>query len=142
MAQYLNMTAKQVIIRSATACLAFGVHFIAMTQVLSDPTRPPVAASSELASGQAAAGPILQSILISPHRAEAIINGQTVKVGDKVGEAKVVRITESEVFLRSGKDLQALKLFPNIEKNSTRGASAPKRTNSADQRRHQGQTLE
>ncbi|WP_292934458.1 hypothetical protein [Noviherbaspirillum sp.] len=142
MAQYLNVTAKQVIIRFATACLVFGVHFIAVAQVLSDPTRPPAAASSELASGQAATGPILQSILISPHRAEAIINGQTVKVGDKVGDAKVVKITESEVLLSSGKDLKALKLFPNIEKHRTRGASSPQRTNSVDKRRQQGQTLE
>lgn len=142
MAQYLNMAAKQVIIRTVTICLVYGVHFIAAGQVLSDPTRPPAAASGELASGHTAAGPVLQSILISPHRAEAIINGQTVRIGDKVGEAKVVRITESEVVLSSGKDLQALKLFPNIEKNSTRGAAAPKRRNRSDQQRQQGQTQE
>ncbi len=124
MAKYLNMAAKQVIIRYATVGLICIVHTFADAQALIDPTRPPSAVATEdTAMGQiSTTGPVVQSVLISSRRVEAIISGQTVKVGDKVGDAKVVKITENEVVLRNGKDSQELKLFPNIEKrwNPTR----------------------
>ena len=50
----------------------------------------------------------------------AIIAGQTVKQGDKVGDAKVISIKENEVVLRNGDAVQTLKLFPNIEKQPSR----------------------
>jgi MSHA biogenesis protein MshK len=87
---------------------------------LPDPTRPPDASNapgSEYETGQVT-GPMLQSVLVGPQRAEAIINGQLVKIGDKFGDARVVKIDESEVVLRNGKDVQKLKLFPGIEKRS------------------------
>lgn len=129
MAQHVNVAAAKIMIRSATAGLACCVSLLAAAQALTDPTRPPAAANAEAPAGEATAGPVLQSILVSPHRAEAIVDGKTVKVGDKVGEATVVKITESEVLLRNGRERQALKLFPNIEKQSGRGASTPQRIN-------------
>lgn len=121
MAEYLNMAAKHVIIRGAAVCALFMTAVPAAAQALVDPTRPPASLGMEPANSSQASqsGPVLQSVLISPRRKEAIISGQTVKIGDKVGEAKVVRIAEDEVVLRSGKELQTLKLFPNIEKRST-----------------------
>ena len=84
-----------------------------------DPTRPPAILTPEAQQGDkvpAASGPVLQSILISPTRVVAIISGETVRQGDKFGEFRVVKITEEEVVLRSGSQLQTLKLFPDIEK--------------------------
>ena len=94
---------------------------------LSDPTRPP-ASLGLVQDGVSAAssGPILQSVLISPGRRVAIISGQTVRLGEKFGEARVVRITESEVLLRSGTGVQTLKLFPGIEKRLTSGRASTK----------------
>ncbi|WP_460840369.1 MSHA biogenesis protein MshK [Noviherbaspirillum agri] len=99
-------------------CTFSGISALATAQGLSDPTRPPAAAGMEQPSegGAASAGPVLQSILISQRRAEAIVSGRVIHVGDKVGDARVVRITETEVLLREGKNLKSLKLFPNIEK--------------------------
>jgi MSHA biogenesis protein MshK len=44
-----------------------------------------------------------------------------VNLGEKFGDARVVKISESEVVLRNGSNLQTLKLFPGLEKqlNST-----------------------
>lgn len=128
MAEHLNMAAKHGIIRGAAACAFLMIVVPATAQALVDPTRPPASLGTEPAnSGQASqSGPVLQSVLISPRRKEAIISGQTVKLGDKVGEAKVVRIAEDEVVLRSGKELQTLKLFPNIEKRSTHSRAGSK----------------
>ncbi|CAN5303672.1 hypothetical protein BH11PSE11_BH11PSE11_11320 [soil metagenome] len=95
---------------------------------LPDPTRPPPQAMS-LPAGSAvsAAGPQLQSILIGPGRKTAIISGQSVSLGEKVGDAVVVKIADGEVVLRNGSDLQTLKLFPGIEKRAMadRPASRP-----------------
>lgn len=86
-------------------------------EALVDPTRPPASLDALEAGGaRAVSGPVLQSVLISPGRMVAIISGQAVKLGEKYGEARVVQITEGAVVLRSGKELQTLKLFPDVEK--------------------------
>lgn len=97
----------------------------AFARDLPDPTRPPDLAAkgvpaiggSGSSAGIDASEPFrLQSVIVSPGRKVAVINGQIVEPGDKVGDAVVVEITESEVVLRSGKDLQTVKLFPGLEK--------------------------
>lgn len=96
----------------------------AMAQGLSDPTRPPGVAGSAPQSGAIdevpAGGPQLQSVLISPSRRIAIINGSTVSLGGMVGEAKVVRISQTEVVLRRGAETEVLKMYPGIEKQATK----------------------
>jgi MSHA biogenesis protein MshK len=102
--------------RGLLLCLCLAVS-LAHSQTLTDPTQPPAA------FGQGAAavitGPMLQSVLIASGRSEAIISGQTVRLGEKFGDAQVIKITDTEVVLRNGKDLQTLRLFPSIEKRST-----------------------
>lgn len=82
---------------------------------LLDPTRPPDFFGQAQPS-TVSAGPVLQSVLISPQRKIAIISGKTVQVGEKFGESSVLSITETEVVLRNGKSLQTLKLFPDVQK--------------------------
>lgn len=137
MAEYLSMAAKQIILRSAVTCMLIGAVIPAFAQALVDPTRPPASLGAEPAgNGQAVpAGPVLQSVLISPRRKEAIISGQAVKVGDKVGEATVVRIAEDQVLLRRGKEIETLKLFPNIEKRSTPSRAGSKSDARSETRR-------
>lgn len=98
---------------------------VAVASELVDPTRPP-AILSHAAQGADVAGPVLQSVLVAPGRKEATISGQTVKVGHTFGEARVEKITESEVVLRKGKDVQVLKLFPGIEKKPATRTSNPR----------------
>lgn len=87
---------------------------LAGAEILTDPTRPPTSIDGMAVS--VPAGPVLQSVLVSPGRTIAIISGQTVKLGDKFGDATVVKITEGELVLRSSKRVQTLKLFSSIEK--------------------------
>lgn len=91
----------------------------AWAEVLPDPTRPPTALipAGALASGEAA-GPVLQSVLVSRGRKIAIISGKEVKENDKFNGARVVRISDTEVVLRSGRQVQVLKLFPGVSKQS------------------------
>ncbi len=90
-----------------------------------DPTRPPAALLTEpvgAVPGAAPASSKLQSVLISAGRKSAIIGGQLVHVGDKYGDARVTRITESGVVLKTGSATETLKLFPDVEKRVVRGA--------------------
>jgi MSHA biogenesis protein MshK len=93
---------------------------IACAEQFVDPTRPPDAMGSVQAGNpNVDSAPVLQSVLISPHRRLAIINGKAVKLGEKYGSSQLISITETEVVLRSGKDLQTLKLFPGVQKRVT-----------------------
>jgi len=93
---------------------------------LPDPTRPPDAASTvPAAPGEKAAVEwVLQSVMISPGRKAAIINGQYVLLGEAVGNAKLVKVGEGEVVLQAGDKRIPLRLFPGVEK-SLRGKRMP-----------------
>jgi hypothetical protein len=88
---------------------------VASAQITTDPTRPPTGFAAEAAEG-AAAGNQLQSVMISPTRKAAIINGVMVEQGQKYGDAVLMRVGEDEVVLRSGDSRQVLKLHPAVEK--------------------------
>jgi MSHA biogenesis protein MshK len=90
---------------------------------LSDPTRPPGATGQAMQGGLDESQPTgtqLQSVLIAAGRRVAIINGNTVALGGMVGEAKVIKISETEVVLRRGAETEVLKMYPGIEKQATK----------------------
>jgi len=124
MAQYLNKLNKSLKMQAFCSVLILAVD--SQAQPLSDPTRPPtsVGGAQDQSAGKGASSLELQSVLISPGRRVATINGQTVKLGEKIGESRVVKIAEDQVVIRSGQDIKVLKLFPAIEKRkeSSRGA--------------------
>lgn len=116
-------------LKMIVALLALSGSGIACAENLPDPTRPPpeLAAPSSAPGGIAMpAGPVLQSVQISPASRSAIISGQRVVQGGAYGDARVVKISESEVVLKSGSDYQTLKLFPGVEKRASR---TPERKN-------------
>lgn len=113
----ISELAAVISVTAAFACNA------ALAQAMTDPTRPPVelteAASREAASSEL----VLQSVMITPTLKTAIINGEIVKLGGKFGNAQLMKISENEVVLKSGDQIQVLKMYPSVEKrDSTRGA--------------------
>jgi MSHA biogenesis protein MshK len=86
----------------------------AFAQGLSDPTRPPSASPSIQNTTDEVSR--LQSVLISPGRKLAVIDGRTVALGERVGDATVVAIAPAQVILQRGGSYQTLKLHPGIEK--------------------------
>ena len=100
------------LVAGALLALAPGVF----AQALVDPTRPPDAAPVQGSAASAgAARPQLQSVLISNQpggRRLAVIDGRSVRAGDKVGGAVVISIGEASVVLRRGKTLETLRLYP------------------------------
>ena len=116
-----NLTRKLLALMALFA--AFGTSYAA--DVLQDPTRPPPGLYTGEGDSAQTGEPILQSVFISPRHRSAIISGQAVVVGDKVGTAQVVAIRDQEVVLREGKDLQTLRLFPNLEKAGAEKSGKP-----------------
>lgn len=94
----------------AAVCGAFNAH----GQIVNDPTRPPPGIY-EPESGDAAKGPVLQSIMITSTERSAIIGGERVKLGGKYGDARVINITENEVVLRSPAGTETLRMYPDID---------------------------
>lgn len=78
---------------------------------LVDPTRPFTAESGVVASG----GLVLQSTLVSAGRKLAIINGQTLGVGAKVGKAVIAEIRPNEVVLWDGQRAVHLRVVPALK---------------------------
>jgi len=114
------------------ACLAALALWLATgtagAQELNDPMRPPTgmgAGAADVEAADAGGGMTLQSVMISPAGRAAIISGVLVKLGEKYGDAVLVRVAESEVVLRSGTDRQVLKLYPGVDKRMA--AQAPVR---------------
>jgi MSHA biogenesis protein MshK len=109
----------------------------AFAQSLNDPTRPPTVSAATDAGATVDSALVLQSILVSPGRRLAVINGQTVKQGDKLGETRVVDIREGEVVLRSDQEITVLKLFPGIEKERVAKESVASRNVTKSDKRRQ-----
>jgi hypothetical protein len=67
---------------------------------------------------------VLQSVLIFPDTRSAIISGEHVLLGQKIGGQRLVKVGEAEVVLLNGASRRTLKLFPSVDKRSamtTRG---------------------
>ena len=80
---------------------------------LKDPTRPPISHSSgEIEEDNIATGWTLSSILVSPQRRVAIINGKAVTTGETLAGAKVVSINEKSVKLEFRGEVIVINLLP------------------------------
>ena len=88
----------------------------------SDPTRPPAAwltsADGAAPGAEGSSGGLrLQSVLLRHGgRPVAIIGGKTVALGEPVGGAKLVRLTEREAVLQGADGVTHLFLTPDVEK--------------------------
>lgn len=95
----------------------------AWAQALGDPTRPSAPpAGGETQAASAAPASRLQSVLMSRGRKVALIDGVEVALGGKVGEATLVRMSDSEVVLEKDGEKEVLKLIPQAERTPVRRA--------------------
>jgi MSHA biogenesis protein MshK len=103
----------------------------AQAQALRDPTRPPISTGSGGPGVEKGVRPgwVLQSVLISPQRRYAIINGEIVAPGQSVGGAELVALAEGRATLRTAEGLRTVDLFPDVAigGSETRTAEAKRR---------------
>ena len=116
MAEHLNGLLR--IVSMLALCMAV---LPCRAEALPDPTRPVDAGAAQTSASGADGEPVLQLIRISKTRkASAVIDGQSVQVGDSFDGARVVVISEAKVVLKSGNVYKTLNLFPGVEKNPSK----------------------
>ena len=88
----------------------------ALAQELADPTRPPPG-FGQAETGVPAEAPLLLNALYLVGKAPyAIVDGMTVRAGDRLGDYRVTRIDEHGVWLRGPAGPRQLRLTPGIDK--------------------------
>lgn len=116
--------ARRVSTRVAAAVSALLLPVFAHAEVLPDPTRIPASIATPVEAGVAEAPPAgLQSIIISKTRRAAIIDGETVELGGKHGDARLVEVNEGSVVLRGAQGRQVMTLFPGVKMVSRKEVS-------------------
>ena len=95
-----------------------------------DPTRPAGVLVAPEAGGSVV-GPLesgVQTVILRPGgKSAAVINGQYVEVGGRLGDKKVLKITESEIVLKGESGREVIKVTPAIEKMPARKTAVIKR---------------
>lgn len=93
--------------------------------VLADPTLPPFGVASSMEGAGAGSTGLRSVILPKKGPASAVIDGQLVPVGGRVGEARLVRVTETEAVLEGPEGVERLYLTPDVDKKMsvTKGAA-------------------
>ena len=79
---------------------------------LTDPTKPAIDLGASPAVIAYTAR--LSTVIISPGRRAAIIDGQTVELGAKHGDVRLIEVSESGVVLQGEQGRQVLTLFPGV----------------------------
>lgn len=113
---------------SVSAMLLVGVAAsgMALAQV-ADPMRPPEGVAATDGGVAPAAQSGVQAVIVRPKgKSVAVINGKQVSVGDKLGDKKIVKISEKEIVLKGESGREVIKVMPAIEKIPVKQPSAPK----------------
>lgn len=107
-------------LRMLLAALLLCAPLIAAADPLPDPTLPAIDLTS---SGTGSAADVvpeeaaprgLQSVIISSQYRAAIINGETVSLGGKYGDSRLVEVRENSVVLQNAQGRRVLELFPKV----------------------------
>lgn len=115
---------KRIIVPMFLAGLGGMSPAVADDGALPDPTRPPEAilAVSPDGGGAAIAGPVLQSVVLRRGGVPvAVISGQMIPLGGKVGDSVLTRIGENEVVLRGPQGSEVLRMTPDVTKTVVTG---------------------
>ena len=115
---------KRAIFRVATGLLlTIGVAVAAPLEGLTDPMQPLIAPAATPSQEASDAPPVvwqLQGIRIDTRRRSALINGQSVAVGEEVDGAKVLKIENDSVVIQSGDKPSTLRLLKHDVKQRSR----------------------
>lgn len=118
----MNIEGNRVMKRRMGHCVVMLAGLLSVTAQatemgdLPDPTNPHGAATGSVSSG-------VQSIFISTQRKSAVVNGRSVNIGDRVGDAVVVDIRPYEVILKRDGRETTLRLTPRLDKQQTGSGS-------------------
>ncbi len=103
----------------AFCCIMISIINPVHAEDFPDPTRPPssifapAAGVGREATENQSSG--LRTVIISETRRAAIIDGQTVELGEEHGNARLIEVNEGSVVLQRAQSRQVLTLFPDVK---------------------------
>jgi MSHA biogenesis protein MshK len=108
--------------------LCVGAPALAL-ESLPDPTKPAVDIPYESEVGKPAESAVvlvpkkegLQSIIISPQHRAAVINGEMIELGGKIGDATLVEVNKKSVVLQGAQGKRVMELFPGVHLSKAEG---------------------
>lgn len=86
-------------------------------QALRDPTQPPGSGSAGTAA-PARAGQGGWSVIVVDGRAHVAVGTRLYAEGQMLGGARIERITETEVWLRQGRELRKVQLYAGVKRRN------------------------
>lgn len=92
---------------------------------LRDPTRPGWTAPDPDAAQRAPAAPLLTAIVIGPQQRRALIGERFLQVGDRFGDATLIKIAFDYVVLRGSGGERTLRLTPLLDSRPAAKANGP-----------------
>ena len=106
----------------------------AQAQTLRDPTQPPVTEASA-APGTTSAASAVQSggmaVLVRQGVPYLVVGTRLYARGQKVGQARIERITETEVWLREAGVVRKVQVFGGIQRQASKPAQTSSRPSSS-----------
>lgn len=91
-------------------------------EVLPDPTRPAAEFLAPSAATDAAkampADDGLRTIIIAADRRSAVINGQQIPLGGKLGDERLMAVCEDSVVLQGAEGRREVPLYPGVDMHS------------------------
>lgn len=114
------MTPLRCAVRALIACGLLAAMAV-QGQEFRDPTTPPPEATVQ--PGAAAAPAPGMAVVVQDGKPHLVVGTRLVAVGQKVGNAKLERITETEVWLREGKQLTKVPRFSGIQRSVAKPAA-------------------
>lgn len=102
------------------SCL-LGVLLAATTlgaQSLRDPTQPPGTGGAGGAGAPARASQGSWPVVVVDGRAHVAVGTRLYAEGQMLGKARIERITETEIWLREGRELRKVPLYPGVLRRS------------------------
>ena len=106
----LNPIRRRIV--SGLSLLILLMPSLTLASSVDDPMRPPQARQAQTPTPQPSWD--LSSILISENRRLAVVNDEIVKVGERVGGARVEQIEADRVVLRRGEQRMVLTLRADL----------------------------
>ncbi len=100
-------------------CLLFCTSVSASAQEARDPTVAPAAARSTTDTTTPVSEIEGMTVLVRDGKTYLMVGSRWYGVGDKVGQMRIDRITETEVWLHDGRALLKVPRFAGIEKRET-----------------------
>lgn len=121
-------------VRISTALILVTLCAAAPAQALRDPTQPPAAAAPGSDGAPVSDGPLGDdgiAVVVRNGKPMLVQGTRLYGVGQMLGKFRIERISETEVWLRQGKDLRKISRFAGIQRRESRPAvdcgAAPKK---------------